>query len=98
MTKTKENDCQKRILLNPINEVMQQQAKNFYIVRDEINGDTYHWIDKDISLYSSRKLWELIRSVESTPADDNDYLIDLIKSELVVRGHNVKNNPWRRPH
>lgn len=101
MKETKQNEFQRQSNKTSTNEIMQQQGKNFYIVRDEINGDTYHWIDKDISLYSSRKLWALIRSVELEPSDDDhdeDNLVELIKGELVIRGHNVSENPWRLPH
>lgn len=84
--------------VNPMEEIMQRQEQNFFVVRNELDGDTYHWIDKDISLYSSRKLWELIRTVESTPTTDDQDLLELIKGELVFRGQNVGQNPWSRPH
>ncbi|MFT7129524.1 MAG: hypothetical protein ACI89U_001641 [Gammaproteobacteria bacterium] len=84
--------------MNPMEKIMQQQEQNFFIVRNEFDGDTYHWIDRDISLYSSRKLWELVRTVESTTTTDDQNIIELIKGELIFRGQTVNQNPWRHPH
>jgi len=68
-----------------INNLMREQAANFFV---EVTGSgerIYHWIDTRVDMLSSTKLWEILRISEIPGCDLEAAFINAITDELIRR-------------
>lgn len=52
----------------------------------------------DLAIYSSEKLWEILRSNTREQNGSDSTLFQLAKSELQSRKQWDNTNPWKAPH
>lgn len=72
--------------MNNINEtLMKRQAQNFYVEKNELGEQTYHWIDTRVDMLSSSKLWSILRLSEESNHNMDIAFTNAITNELVHR-------------
>jgi len=78
--------------------IMEQQRKNFNLVTNDKQEKIYQWIDTEVAMISSRRLWDVLRLSNIQGCElENDFIED-IKDELKNRNDFSEENPWRLPH
>jgi len=83
---------------NSIRTLMEKQSKSFNLVTNSKKERVYQWVDTDVSMISSRRLWDVLRLSKIKGCElDNDF-IEEIKTELKIRCDYSEENPWRLPH
>jgi len=60
-------------------------------------------LDSDLSLYSTRKLWDVVRLLDDSSIGQKGScrefdLLNITRAELRVRGYAGAENPWKAPH
>ena len=82
----------------PIETLMKQQANNFYAERDNSGELVYHWIDTRVEMLASRKLWDILGSMETPNSELDQAFIDAITDELVGRSDFFDSKPMPMSH
>ena len=81
-----------------INNLMREQASNFFV---EVTGSgerIYHWIDTRVDMLSSTKLWEILRLSEIPGCHQEASFIDAITDELIRRSDYFDSRPQLPRH
>lgn len=81
-----------------IKALMNQQANNFFVERDEIGEPVYHWIDTRVDMLSSSKLWHILGTQERPNSDLDQAFIDAITEELNNRSDFFDSKPMPASH
>jgi hypothetical protein len=78
--------------------LMKQQANNFFVERDDTGELVFHWIDTRVEMLASRKLWDILGSMETPNSDLDQAFIDAIIDELVSRSDFFDSKPMPMSH
>ena len=81
-----------------IKALMNQQANNFFVERDETGELVYHWIDTRVDMLSSSKLWTILGLQERPNSDLDQAFIDAITEELISRSDFFDSKPMPVSH
>jgi len=83
---------------SPIKALMNQQANNFFVGRDETGELVYHWIDTRVDMLSSSKLWNILGGQGRPNSDLDQAFIDAITEELINRSDFFDSRPMPVSH
>jgi hypothetical protein len=83
---------------SPIKALMNQQASNFFIERDETGELVYHWIDTRVDMLSSSKLWTILGNPERPNSNLDQAFNDAITEELINRHDFFDSRPMPLSH
>lgn len=83
---------------SPIKALMNQQANNFFVERDETGELVYHWVDTRVDMLSSSKLWNILGNPERPNSDLDQAFIDAITEELINRSDFFDSKPMPVSH
>lgn len=83
---------------SPIKALMNQQASNFFIERDETGELVYHWIDTRVEMLSSSKLWTILGNPERPNSNLDQAFNDAITEELINRHDFFDSRPMPVSH
>jgi len=79
---------------NAMKSLATSQSNSFVITKEASGSQLYQWVNRDFSMYSSRKLWDISRELSGADVD-SDALLNDINCVLLSRN---ASSPWHAPH